>query len=237
MRRLVLVLTILGLPLAAAAQTPPTPPAPPTPVAPPAPVAVPAPPMPMPAPRPVMAPVYVDQLEIREAVERAKIAVEIDTEQIREQARIAAEDARMAVRLAPFEFNFQDRMFATTFGQEGDQNFSSGQSHLGQRQYEQAIVRFDRSIAQKSPRADASLYYKAWAQFKLGKTEDAVATIGQLRKDYPQSRYLNDAKVLEADARRLKPQDIVDDDEILMLAISSLQQAEAERAIPCSREF
>jgi HEAT repeat protein len=233
MKRLVLVLAVLGLPLAAAAQTPP--PAPLPPVAVPAPAIPPAPPVPMapmPAPRPVIAPVYIDQFAIQEAVGRAKIAVEVDVEHIKEQARMAAEDAKMVMKYAPVEWAFQDRMFATTFGQEGDSNFSSGQSHLGQRQYEQAIVRFDRSIAQKSPRADASLYYKAWAQFRLGKTEDAVATIAQLRKEYPQSRYLNDAKVLEADARRLKPQDIVDDDEILMLAIGSLQQAEAERAVP-----
>jgi len=226
---------MLGLPLVAAAQTPP--PAPLPPVAVPAPAVPPTPPvmavpMPMPAPRPMIAPVYVDQLAIQEAVERAQIAVEVDVEHIKEQARMAAEDAKFAMKYAPVEWAFQDRMFATTFGQEGDQNFSSGQGHLGQRQYEQAIMRFDRSIAQKSPRADASLYYKAWAQFKLGKTEDAVATIAQLRKEYPQSRYLNDAKVLEADARRLKPQDIVDDDEILILAIGSLQQAEAERAVP-----
>ena len=96
-------------------------------------------------------------------------------------------------------------------------------------------MRFDRSIAQKSPRADAALYYKAYAQFRLGKTEDAVATIAQLRKDYPQSRYLNDAKVLEADARRLKPQDIVDDDEIKLLAISAHAAGRSGARDPAAR--
>ena len=135
-------------------------------------------------------------------------------------------------------FSFQDRPFAMTFSQEGggDSNYSSGQSHLNQRQYDQAIVRFDRVIAQKTARADAAHYYKAFAQFRLGKTEDALATIAALRKEFPQSRYLNDAKTLEADARRLKPQDIVDDDELKLLAIGAMQQAEAERAIPLLEE-
>ena len=48
----------------------------------------------------------------------------------------------------------------------------------------------------------ARCYWKAYAQFKLAKSDDAVATIAALRKDFPSSRYLGDAKVLEADARR-----------------------------------
>ena len=239
MKRLVLIAAILGLPMAAAAQTPPPPPTPaPLPPVAPAPVAAPVPPLPPPsrAPMPVMAPVYVDQLAIQEAMiaarEAQKELQKIDVEHIKEQAKMAAEEAKRFSEwhLDDMKFSLQDRMF--TFSQEGDSNFSSGQSHLSQRQYEQAIMRFDRSIAQKSPRADAALYYKAYAQFKLGKTDEAVATVAQLRKEYPQSRYLNDAKVLEADAKRLTPQQIQDDDDILMLAIMAQQQAEAERAIP-----
>jgi HEAT repeat protein len=250
MKRLVLILTILALPLAAAAQTPPTPPpAPLPPVAVPAPEAVPVPMIPpVPptprAPRVLVPPVYVDQEAIREAIIAGR-EWQIDTEHIKEQAKIAAEQAKIAaedakihLRLSPFEhpfeFTFQDRMFSTT--QEGDSNFSQGQSHMSQRQYEQAIMRFDRTIAQKSSRADAALYYKAYAQFKLGKTEDAVVTVTQLRKEYPQSRYLNDAKVLETEARRLKPQDIVDDDEMKLIAIGAMQQADAERAVPLLEE-
>ena len=256
MKRLVLFVAIVGWPLAAAAQVaPPAPPAPPVPVPAPAPVAAPAPPTPPSrAPRPVMAPVYVDDFAIREAVIAAREAQQIDVRAAQEEARAAAEAAREAQRAAAdhmremkfvapapmlhFDnhFTFQDRPFSFTFGQEGEGRFSSGQSHLGQRQYERAIVEFDRAIAQKSARADAAYYYKAYAQFRLGKTDDALTTIAALRKEYPQSRYLNDAKVLEADARRLKPADIVDDDEIKLLAISAMQQAEAERAVPLLEE-
>jgi HEAT repeat protein len=258
MKRLVLTVAMLALPVAAAAQVPPPPPGPPP--APPVPVIeAPLPPLPPVPPLPpiaVRAPVYIDEYAIQEAVraaremrvdvegvrEQARIAAEavrIDVEMIKEQAKAAADQAKMALK-PDFDFDFkwsiQDRMFTTSFGQEGDANYSSGQSHLGQRQYDQAIIRFDRVIAARSSRADAAHYYKAFAQFRLGRTDDALATIAALRKEYPQSRYLTDAKVLEADARRLKPQDIVDDDEIKLLAIGAMQQAEAERAIPLAEE-
>ena len=63
-----------------------------------------------------------------------------------------------------------------------------------------------------------------------------MATIGQLRKDYAQSRYNADAKALEADARKMAGQPVnpanLDDDELKLLAISGIQNTDPERAIP-----
>jgi HEAT repeat protein len=50
-----------------------------------------------------------------------------------------------------------------------------------------------------------------------------------LRRDYGQSRYLTDAKVLEADVKRTPPQDIVDD-EIKILAVNAMRHQDPERA-------
>ena len=86
---------------------------------------------------------------------------------------------------------------------------------------------------QKGPRTDGALYWKAYAQFKLGRRDEALATIAQLRKDYPQSRYLNDAKALERRrARQTRPEAIQDNDEIKLLAINAMQTSDPERAIP-----
>ena len=249
MRRLVLFAAMLGLPMTAAAQTPPpAPPAPPTPQAAPLPVPPMEPPvMPRPAPMAKPAPVYVDEFAIEEAV-RAAQAVRIDTEAIREQAREAAEKARRAMEDSKFDYKFdtkfpaiddvrwslQDRAFAFSQSGEGGGYYDSGLSALSSGQYERAIVQFERVIAQKGARADAAMYHKAYAQFKLGRTGESQETIALLRKEYPQSRYLNDAKVLEADAKRLKPSEITgqDDDEIKLLAISAMQYTDPERAIP-----
>ncbi|MFI5179177.1 MAG: HEAT repeat domain-containing protein, partial [Vicinamibacterales bacterium] len=102
-------------------------------------------------------------------------------------------------------------------------------SLLGQRQFDQAIVRFDRTISQKGAHADGALYWKAFAQYKLGKSEDALAAIAALRKDFPQSRYLNDAKVLEADVKK-PPVGMIDDDDIKLLAIQGIQNSDPVRA-------
>jgi HEAT repeats len=122
----------------------------------------------------------------------------------------------------------------TTTRAGGDYN--AGKDLLGQRQYEPAIARFDKVIAQKAANVDGALYWKAYAQYKLAKSNDALATIAQLRKDFPQSRYNADAKALEADARKMAGQPVnpanLDDDELKLLAISGIQNTDPERAIP-----
>ena len=85
--------------------------------------------------------------------------------------------------------------------QNGGGDYNAGKDMLSARSTPRRSRGSIGSSRQKGANADGALYWKAYAQFKLGKTDDALATIAQLRKDYPQSRYLRDAKVLEADAR------------------------------------
>jgi HEAT repeat protein len=159
---------------------------------------------------------------------------------IREAAELAAQRATAIapVALADFRDFHWDGPHMALFQPHGwsaeqDPNgsYSSGLNALQQRQYERAITQFDRVIAQKSPRADAAHYHKAYAQYRHGLVQEALATIAALRRDYPQSRYVEHAKVLEADVRRTPPQEIVDD-ELKLLAISAMQHSEPERAIP-----
>jgi HEAT repeat protein len=115
--------------------------------------------------------------------------------------------------------------------------YTSGINALSSRQYDRAISMFDQVIAQKSPHADGALYWKAFGQYKLAKTEDALAAIAQLRKDYGQSRYLSDAKVLEADVRKASGQPVnleamAADEDIKILAIQGIQKSEPEKAVP-----
>jgi HEAT repeat protein len=169
--------------------------------------------------------------------ERQAALVAIDRAQIRaaqEAAREATREARLAMENFRYAFDWPEQSF--TLSGQHDANYTSGKDLLGRRQYEQAITRFDRVIAQKGDNVDGALYWKAYAQYKLGRADDALATIAQLRKDHAQSRYMSDAKALEADARKIagrpvNPSD-VDDDELKLLAISSMQHSDPERAIP-----
>jgi HEAT repeat protein len=96
-------------------------------------------------------------------------------------------------------------------------------------------MRFDQVIAQKGAHAEGALYWKAYSLYKLGRTEDAVAAIAELRRTFAQSRYLNDARVLEADARQSSGKPLTgeaDNDEIKLLAIQGLQNSNPEGAVP-----
>jgi hypothetical protein len=250
------------VPALASGQNPPRPPAPPTPPAPAAQTVPPVPvvaPVPAPAPMPqvVVAPTILDSVQIEEAVRAALQAGRVvDADAVRmalQQAEAAraqndlfrsqltqtidarqiAEDARRSVLNTTVwtGFDLQDQRYSL-FSQEADGSYESGKNYLNQKQYEQAILRFDRAIAAKGPRADGAVYWKAFAQFKLAKTDDALATIAQLRRDYDKSRYLADARVLEAEVRKPKDLAAIEDDDLLLLAINGLMNSDPPKAIP-----
>jgi HEAT repeat protein len=204
-------------PALALAQTPQLPPPPP-----PAPVAV--PPTPPSAPLPPLAPsVFVPSIvdpiaiaDVMHAAQLASAANWVDAQAL----------TNMQWRLAA---DMQNGQFVTLGPGAGDYN--SGRSLETQRKYEEAIVRFDRVIAAKSAHVDGALYHKAWCQAKLGKSDEAVATLAILKKDFGQSPYLKDARALEADVRKLGPNQ-VDDDDLKLLALQGIQNQNPDAAIP-----
>jgi hypothetical protein len=214
------------------------------------------------APRVVIVPPVVDTVMIEDAIRQAREAVRIvDMDAVREavaaarvdtQVREQVDRARQEIdRVRPVivpDFHFdmpdwhldmadwQDRgpMWASSQDAAGGQ-YNSALSAFNNRRYEDAIARFDKVIAQKGTHVDGAIYWKAFAQYKLGKTQESLDGIALLRKDYPKSQYLNDAKALEVDARKMSGQPFdpakMDDDELKLLAIQGLQGTEPERAI------
>ena len=220
---------VTGAASVAAAQV--APPVPPTPPAPPSAPAAPA-------------PMAVRRLVDLAAIDEARIAaldamralpdVQVITRDALDRARIARDDMRRDFNF-DFNFDFQNdvQYIRTT---EGGGNYESGKNYLNRRQYDQAIARFDRVIAAKGSNVDGSLYWKSFAQFKLGKSDEALATIAMLRKDHPQSPYNSDAKALEAEVKKRAGQPLnpaeVDNDELKMLALQGLVNTDPARAIP-----
>jgi len=86
----------------------------------------------------------------------------------------------------------------------------------------------------KGPKVDAALYWKAYAQNKQGQRPEALSTIGALTKDYPKSRYLSDAKALEAEVKQNAGQGVdpktESDEEVKLYALNALQNS--DEAIP-----
>jgi len=102
--------------------------------------------------------------------------------------------------------------------------------------YDKALAAFSRLADEKGPRADAALYWKAYCQNKLGRRDDALASIGELTKGYPNSRYVKDARALEVEVRNASGQAVAPanqaDEDLKLIAINSMQHSAPEQAVP-----
>ncbi len=115
-------------------------------------------------------------------------------------------------------------------------DYDRGMNALDNRKYEDAVRSFDSVIAAKTPRAEGALYWKAYALNRLGRRDDALAAIATLRRDYPKSRWLNEAQALEVEVRQSsgKPVSPADEsnEDLKLIAINGLINADPERAVP-----
>jgi len=103
--------------------------------------------------------------------------------------------------------------------------------------YERAVESLDRiAAAPNSTRADAALYWKAYAQWKLDQRADALTTLADMRKRFPQSRWAKDAQALDVEIRQASGQAISPDgqasEELKLLALRGLMNSDPDRAIP-----
>ena len=117
-----------------------------------------------------------------------------------------------------------------------DDLYNQGAEAMNEAKWDRAVDRFDLVAQIKGKRADAALYWKAWAQNRLGQRTEALTTITGMEKEYPQSRWLNDAKILEVEIRQKSGQNVAPetqtDCETKLMALNSLQQVEPARAVP-----
>ena len=96
---------------------------------------------------------------------------------------------------------------------------------------------------QAGSRADGALYWEAYTLNKMARRDEATAAIATLRKNYPNSRWLEDAKALEVEVKQAAGSNVSpetqNDDELKLLALNGLMQSDPDRAFPilqnCSR--
>lgn len=117
-----------------------------------------------------------------------------------------------------------------------DRRYEEGQRALEDARWQLAVDRFSSLVQERSPRADAALYWKAYALDKLGQKADALAAAAELIKGYPKSRWLGDAKVLELQVRQSTGQAVAPDsdadEDLKLLALQALQHSDPDQAIP-----
>jgi tetratricopeptide (TPR) repeat protein len=114
--------------------------------------------------------------------------------------------------------------------------YRSGTDSVDEGRYERAIKDFDQLIEVKWTRNDGVYYWKAYALNKLGKRDEAQAALGEIPKQFPQSRWINDAKALQVEiqqsaGRPVSPESITDED-LQLVAINALMNSDSDRAVP-----
>jgi hypothetical protein len=114
--------------------------------------------------------------------------------------------------------------------------YRAGTRAIDRHDYEKAIVAMDQVIAAKSGRVEGAYYWKAYAQSKLGRTNDALATLAALERNFPKSAWLKDAKALEVETRQSAGQKVSPDsesnDDLKLLAINGLMHSDPAQATP-----
>jgi tetratricopeptide (TPR) repeat protein len=143
------------------------------------------------------------------------------------QARIAADQlAQLTTR----------NLYGNLFGASRDALYERGQMALELRRWEEAIKHFGQVAAAGGPRADGALYWKAYALNKLGRRDEALAALAELRKTHSGSRWLDDAKALEIEVRQAAgkpvPPGAESDDDLKIQAMNGLAHADPERTVP-----
>ncbi|MGB8475066.1 MAG: HEAT repeat domain-containing protein [Candidatus Acidiferrum sp.] len=117
-----------------------------------------------------------------------------------------------------------------------DELYSDGREALDEDRYDQADGKFSELAAMNGPQTDAALYWKAYAENKLGKRDSALSTIADMKKRFPQSRWIKDAGALEIEVKQSTGQpahpDSQPDEELKMLAIQGLMNSDPQRAMP-----
>jgi hypothetical protein len=114
--------------------------------------------------------------------------------------------------------------------------YDQGREALDEDRYDRAEEKFDALAHRNGPQTDAALYWKAYAQNRLGKRDAALATIADLKQRFPQSRWQKDAGALQIEVQQRTGQpphpETQNDDELKMLAIQGLMNSDPERAMP-----
>jgi tetratricopeptide (TPR) repeat protein len=113
--------------------------------------------------------------------------------------------------------------------------YSQARALIERDQYERALPILEQVIGARGTRADAAMYWKAYSLSKLTRRNDALSTLAELPKQFPNTPWLNDARALEVEIRQASGQSVsadLADDEMKVLALRGLMQSDPETALP-----
>ena len=117
-----------------------------------------------------------------------------------------------------------------------DELYSDGREALDEDRYDRAAEKFSELATLNGAQTDAALYWKAYAENKLGKRDSALTTIADLKKRYPQSRWIKDAGALEIEVKQSTGHppnpDNQSDEDLKLLALRGIMTGNPEKGVP-----
>jgi len=120
-----------------------------------------------------------------------------------------------------------DARLAATDAQDSSL-FADGTRAINQAHWDEAVKIFTQVAGMRDDHADGALYWKAYAQNKLGQSKPAEATCVELRSGYPKSRWIDDCSALEVELQAKNGQRVVIDpsqsDDVKLLALNAMMR-------------
>ncbi len=136
----------------------------------------------------------------------------------------------------PFAYTLAGGGLTPDQQERADELYERARDLIENARFERAVVELDRLIPLKSNRTDAALYWKAYVLARLGQRPEALNTIADLTKQFPDSRWLKDAKAIEVEVRQSSGQPVSpasqDDEDLKLMALRGLMNSDPDQALP-----
>jgi len=122
-----------------------------------------------------------------------------------------------------------------------DTLYSAGTRAINDARWAQAESIFQNLASQHGPRADAALYWEAYAANKQGNAAHALEICAELRHAYPQGNWVKECSALEIEIHGKSddpvPPQAEQDEELKLLALNSLMQQDEAHAVPIIQQI
>jgi len=125
---------------------------------------------------------------------------------------------------------------------EGRSNpYADGTRAINEGRWSDAEAIFAKIASQRGDRADAALYWEAYAQNKEGQQARALETCANLGRFYAKSRWISECDALRIEIQGKSGQPVspqsTSDDELKLLALNALMQQDEARALPAIQQI
>src|SRR5262249_43163130 len=97
---------------------------------------------------------------------------------------------------------------------------------------------FDQVVKLRGRRAAAALYWKGYAFYKAGNKAQALAAFAELKKSYPESRYVQDARAIEVETQGAAASpDQLHTDEERLTALQIVMCNDPDKGVPYAEKW